>query len=328
DMDRAVAAAEKAAAIDDDIAQVRYALGRVYYRKTDYESAELEFLRAIDRDENLVDAYHELGHAYYRQGEMALAEEKYKEAIRREPNNWVFHNSLGMLYDNTGRHLDAIAPFTTVTTIAPNVHYGYYNLGITYYELADLDRALEWFNKSRQASDTQSSEADYFESVADVKSALDDFSTSAENWRKVVAITPKVFHPWMQLGDALYFANDERGAREAWAIADSLARAYVDVGGPDDNKALAAVAKIAAVTNNRPAVTDHLDQLLGLQHLGSEDHVRITTIFETIGNRNSALSYARQAFASGASLFNFEVVPWLDGLRATTEFQALAQEFE
>jgi serine/threonine protein kinase/tetratricopeptide (TPR) repeat protein len=136
---KARAAAQKALAIDDSLAEAHAVLADSYGTQWEWNSAEREFKRALELNPNSANT-HKLYWLYLSsQGrhEEALAE--IKTAIRLDPLNLKYNDNLGQEYE-TGRQYDlAVEQFKKVIEMDPGFSSVHGDLAYAYLDLGKYD---------------------------------------------------------------------------------------------------------------------------------------------------------------------------------------------
>jgi serine/threonine protein kinase/Tfp pilus assembly protein PilF len=136
---KARAAAQKALAIDDSLAEAHATLADSYATQWEWSEAEREFKRALELNPNSANT-HKLYWLYLSslgRHEEALAE--IKEALRLDPLNLKYNDNLGQEY-STGRQYDlALEQFKKVIEMDPNFASVHIDLANTCYEMHKYD---------------------------------------------------------------------------------------------------------------------------------------------------------------------------------------------
>lgn len=169
-------ALESLAGTDGKDALYPYWLGRLDYDAHDYDSAILQFQKAIRLAPDMAQAYNNLGLCYYRQNRNHLAIVNYqkaidlnlksgqsdawpylnlalaerilnqrteaeahlREAIRLDPDFALAHFQLGNILEDAGQTKDAISQFQTAARLVPDYAEPHYALSRIYRKLGDM----------------------------------------------------------------------------------------------------------------------------------------------------------------------------------------------
>jgi eukaryotic-like serine/threonine-protein kinase len=144
---KAIAAAEKALAIDDSLAEAHATLASAHHGLWDWGESEKEFKRALELNPNAANA-HKLYCLYLssvgRQQE-ALAE--IKHALELEPLNPMFHVNLSQQYDVMAQYDLAVAQAKKGLEIDPNFALLYMTLSFLYQDMGKYDLWMENLKK-------------------------------------------------------------------------------------------------------------------------------------------------------------------------------------
>ncbi len=129
--------------------------GQAAYDQGDWQTAILEFTRAIRSNPELLDAYYIRGCAYQRNKQYQEAAEDFTYILKREPRHASLYFERAYCYDVLGKHEEAIKDSTTALKIDSSTPEAYFLRGTAYYKLgqydlalADLDHAIELSSSS------------------------------------------------------------------------------------------------------------------------------------------------------------------------------------
>jgi tetratricopeptide (TPR) repeat protein len=135
-LEQALAAAQRALALNDSLPQGHTLLGTVYLWQKQYEQALAEMERAIAFDPNYASGYAWLAEVLSRVGRSEDAVGMAEQALRRKPDAADVHlNSVGTAYYLAGRPEEAIAPLKQYLTRYPNILGAHLTLAAVYSEL-------------------------------------------------------------------------------------------------------------------------------------------------------------------------------------------------
>ncbi len=108
-LERAVAAAAKAIALDPELAEAQASLGTALTLSGRHDEAERAFLAAIRLNPDLFEARYFFARDRFVQGKLEQAIEQYEEASRVQPRDFQSPLLVAQIYDDLGRHDDAAA---------------------------------------------------------------------------------------------------------------------------------------------------------------------------------------------------------------------------
>src|SRR5262245_23663666 len=132
-LERALALAQKGAALDDSLPVVHWGLSHVYVAKQQYDQAIAEGERAIALDPNNADSYAVLAEALNVAGKPEEALRAVAQAMRLNPRYPPWYAfELGWAYQLTGRYAEAIATLKEVISRSPNFLSAHFLLATSY----------------------------------------------------------------------------------------------------------------------------------------------------------------------------------------------------
>src|ERR1019366_8276709 len=108
---KARAAAQKALAIDDSLAEAHAVLGDGYSTQWEWSAAEREFKRALELNPNSANAHKLYWLSLSSQGRHREALTEIRNAIRLDPLNLKYNDNLGQEYATGGEYDLAIEQF-------------------------------------------------------------------------------------------------------------------------------------------------------------------------------------------------------------------------
>lgn len=156
--DEAIAALDRAVALNDRYSGVYQYLGLAWQSKGDQRRAAEYYRKAVALDTNFVEAYSNLGNAYYALGEYDRAIEQYRESIRKDPEFSDPYYNLGVATYAKGDTAGAMAIFRKAAEVNPNSADTYASMGIIYSDLGMNDSAYVQFEKAAQLGHPQAKE--------------------------------------------------------------------------------------------------------------------------------------------------------------------------
>ena len=144
---KARAAAEKALALDDTLAEPHVVLGGAYGSFFEWDRAEREFRRALELNPNEANAHHWYAFLLKQMGRSDEAMAEVKRAAELEPLNLKFSDSVGVMYRRSGQYDKAIEHFKKVLEMDPNYASAVEDLAFTYKEAHQHDLWLQEWKK-------------------------------------------------------------------------------------------------------------------------------------------------------------------------------------
>jgi eukaryotic-like serine/threonine-protein kinase len=242
---KALAAAQQAQQLNENLPEVHSALGAVYSATGKYSEAISELNRSLALAPNSDEAYRRLGSAYLSSGDGPRAIEAYQKAIALNPYFWVNQDSLGNAYVQLGDYAKALQAFTQITILEPDIDAGYENIGLVYAQQGKYEQAIPYFQKALQIEP-------FFTTYSNLGSAfffLKQYQNSADMFEKAVALNPNDTVMAVNLADAYRAGGQQDKARAAYQRAISLGYKELETN-PQDTGVMAEIAIAYAKTGN------------------------------------------------------------------------------
>jgi tetratricopeptide (TPR) repeat protein len=146
-LERALALAQQAVALDDSLPIAHTILGQVYAGKQQYDQAIAEGERAIALDPNNADSYAWQAQALNLAGRPEEALRAVEQAMRLNPRYPFWYSfELGVADVLTGRYAEAITSLKEASSRNPNFVYAHNNLAVSYL--------LQWVAQQSPATQT------------------------------------------------------------------------------------------------------------------------------------------------------------------------------
>ena len=137
-----------------DVAAIQSNLGHACYACGDALAALAAFEKAVALDNRLGDAWINLGNVYLELGRLEQAEASYLRAIELPTELQTAlpeaHTNLGKLYLKERRTQQAITELQRALSLRPQHYSALLNLGNAYKEIGQADLAIEQYQKARQ----------------------------------------------------------------------------------------------------------------------------------------------------------------------------------
>jgi tetratricopeptide (TPR) repeat protein len=140
-LEQALAAAQKALALNDSLLWAHTALGAVYLFQKQHDRARAEAERAIALDPNLAEGYMVLAAILNATGKLEEALGVAEKAVRLGSSNPLFLFELGHAYCLSGRYEEAIAALQKFLTHYPNLLHAQLFLATAYNEVGREEEA-------------------------------------------------------------------------------------------------------------------------------------------------------------------------------------------
>jgi len=119
--------------------------------KHDVEGAEKHLERAVELAPQFATAWNSLGTIAYQTGRFPLAEERFRKALKQDPTAYEPLVNLGGVLVTLHKLDEALEVNVHATMARPNDALASSQLGMTYFELGQLDSAVKYLERARKA---------------------------------------------------------------------------------------------------------------------------------------------------------------------------------
>jgi len=319
---KALAAAQQAERLNDNLPEVHFSLGNVYTASGKGAEAVSELKRALQLAPNSDDGYRGLGKAYLALGQKDLALQAYQKAIDLNPYYWVNYNYAGLAYSDLGEYDKALTAFQRIIELEPDNSFGHLNTGMVYFQQGKYDQCIPFFQKSLQIQPHSMAYSD----LGTAFFYLKRYAESVPMFEKAVEMNPNDSMLVGNLADAYRWYNqlDKANATYDRAIALSFKQLQVN---PRDASVLDGLGLCYAKKGDAIQALDFMRRARAV----SPDDVGIiydqAEVFAITGRTAEALKALREALRKGYSVEQAKSDPELIALQGTAEFAKLVAEF-
>ena len=317
---RAKSSCERAVSLRGEEAAGHNCLGLVFRGTGEFEQSIAEYKKAAEIDPTDDRAYEGQALAYVAEGKAKEAEATLKLAVSLRPNYWSNYNSLGDFYLKHGRFPEAEAMFMQVTELVPDSFVGYGNLGNTYLQEGEYAKAVPMLERSvairPTAQNTSNLGTAYFQ--------LRRYSEAARTYETAVQLDSADYEVWGNLGDAYYWAPEERGkSAAAYGRAIELANESIQVN-PRNAELISYIAGYYAMSGQHLAAVHDIQQALQISPDNAEVLASAAQVYKQLGETDECLRYLEKAVAAGYSATTIRDTPNFDSLHGQERFERLA----
>ena len=310
---------QRALSLNSQLAPVYIALGIVEEgsgRHTEALAA-LEKARALEPSNPTVSS--ELGAVYESTGDFPRAESSYQAATDLRRDDWTSLNVLGGFYYRRGRYADAIPLFQKVTQLAPANSQGFTNLGATYAMLGQYDNAAASFQQSLRLPRPTAFAYSNLGTIYYFQGRCADAVPMMQRASELSAASEIV---WGNLGDAYACTGANDAARQAYRRALDLGRSRLAVN-PSDADTWSLVGLYQAKLGDAASALASIKKAESLTHHSLKVDWAAALVYEISGQRNRALSSLKVAIDEGEPPNEIRGEPALANLRKDPRFEAL-----
>ena len=152
---KAIAIAQKAIAIDPNLAEPHASLGLIHALfDFDFPTSVSEFEQAVQLNPNYATAHQWFGDSTLPSlGQFDRANAELKRALDLDPLSVVINNDVGTTFWITGRYRDAIAQLRKTIEMDPRSYSAHWGLGQAFESIGDFASAIAEYEKSTQLDD-------------------------------------------------------------------------------------------------------------------------------------------------------------------------------
>jgi TolB-like protein/DNA-binding winged helix-turn-helix (wHTH) protein/Tfp pilus assembly protein PilF len=151
---KARAAAEKALALDDSLAEAHTSLAYVKFSYDwDWRSAEAEFQRAIALNPNYATAHHWYGQFLRLMGRQEDAILEGQKSLDLDPRSLIINVESGLPYHYLGRYDEALSHFRKALEMDPNFALAHHDIGWVLEAQGKYPEAIDEFERAVRISD-------------------------------------------------------------------------------------------------------------------------------------------------------------------------------
>jgi serine/threonine protein kinase/tetratricopeptide (TPR) repeat protein len=319
---KAVAAAQRAQALNDNLPEVHFALGNVYRVTGKTTEAIVELKHALDLSPNSDEGFRRLASAYLAAGQKDEAFQIYQQAIDVNPYYWLNYNQLGTAYFQLGQNQKALDAFRRVVELAPDVSAGYENLGAVYFQTGNWTECVTVFEKALKIDPSEV----LFSNLGTAYFYLGRRQDAVKMFEKSVELNPNDQAAIGNLADGYRWAGDSRKAKSGYDRAIALAYKALKVN-PRDASTLGSLGVYYAKTGDSKRGLDFIRRAREIDANDTELLYSEAVIDTIAGQQADALKNLQQAFQKGYPVAQAKNDPELKPLEMNPDFGKLLAEF-
>ena len=319
---KAVAAAQHAEQLKDNLPEVHFSLGNVYLRTGKTVEAISELKRGLQLAPNSDEGYVRLGRAYLESGQKEEAIAAYKKAIDVNPYYSGHHIDLENAYFSLGDTGKALEEAKRVTELQPDSVHGWDNLGNAYERAGRYDESIAAYQKSIELSPTWSA----YSNLGNSYFVLKRYNDSVKAFEKATELGPNQELAMGNLADAYRASGQKDKAAATYEKAIALAFQDLQVN-PQNTGAMGDLALYYAKKG------DGQHGMEFIQHARAIDRKDVSLIYiqatveNLSGKTADALRSLREAFSKGFPVKDAQADPEFVNLQNLPDFQSLVKQF-
>jgi serine/threonine-protein kinase len=320
-IDEAQGACSTALQLNPNLVIVHIALGDLFFSTGRLDEAEQSYLRALTIDPSSSQSYTGLGEVYLALNRPNDAEDQLRQAIGLHPGDWFPYNRLGKYLFQTGRYVEAAQQFEYAIALDHANSNAHSNLGAAYMLAGDFVTALSAFEKSLQVVPRAST----YTNLGMLHYYLGHLDDSIANHRKAIELEPDVRWPHSNLGDALWIAGDEEGARKAFEEALLIAERALSINS-NDPSTIMDMAWIHAMLDNSDAASSLMSRARELAPNDPYTHYYDGLVHFRAAEVDDAIGAFGRAVEMGYPLAMLRAEPHLEALHSDQRFLDILSE--
>ncbi len=162
--DDALATLDRAVKVDPNEGEVFFMIGEVLSEKGDTARAINSYQRATELNPDILDAWLALGMLFEARGN-PIAERYFKTATAIDRDEAIPYRMLADYYSRQSRLPEAIAQYDEAIQRDPQYEEAFYNSGLVYLDMKDLEKAKAQFDRAVKVKPTYV-EARFYQGVA------------------------------------------------------------------------------------------------------------------------------------------------------------------
>jgi tetratricopeptide (TPR) repeat protein len=319
---KALAAAQRARDLNDNLPEVHSALGRVYSATGKSAEALAELRRALALAPNSDDAHRRLANAYRNAGNKEEALKGYRRAIEINPYFWVNYNALGGALLTFGENDEAAAAFRKVTELEPDNPVGHENLASVYLRQGKWEQCIAGYQKALALQPFYST----YSNLGTAYFFLKRYAEAVQMYEKAVELNPHDQTSAGNLADALRWSGQKERAAAAYDRAIALAYKELEVN-PRDAGALGMLALYYGKKGDARNALDFIRRARTMDRNDVQLMYNQALIHALLGHKPDSLRALREAFQKGYPAREAANDPEFSALAADPEFKRLVEQF-
>jgi eukaryotic-like serine/threonine-protein kinase len=320
--EKALAAAQRAEQLKDDLPEVHFSLGSTYQATGKTSQAIAEMKRGLQLAPNADQGYLRLGNIYLDTGQDADAIAAYKKALDVNPYYWVIHRDIGRTYYSIGENEKALAEFQEVTQLQPDNAEGWTNFATADLRLGKLQESIQAYQKSIQIAPTYLA----YMNLGYVYTVSRQYPQAIEVLEKSVGLAPDQEDARGSLADAYRYSGQKEKADANYDKAIALAFHDLQVN-PQSADTMGDLALYYAKKGDTKHAAEFIQRARAINK-GDVALLYNQAIVENLaGKPSDAISTLQEALGKGYSVNDTENDPELQNLKNRPDFQALIKKY-
>lgn len=311
--------AQRAIALNNDLAAAHSALGFVHMEAAERAPADAEFHLAAGLDP--VNPLPHLGLALNAaaQDHDEAAQASFRRAIAVGPQEWRSHSEFGQFYFRRARYQDALTHWETALKATPDNVIVLRNLAGAYFFMDRHDEAASILQRALEIRPS----AGIYTNLGTIRFFQGRYTDAVPAFEKAVELGANGHLNWGNLGDGYRWAPGRRkdapaAYRRAIELVDQQIAKKV---GDSDLESRRAVYLVKL--GEREKALAAIDAVASRSNLTAQMLFRVTMVYELAGARDRALAALERALKAGYAVKDLAAEPELTSLRADARYHRL-----
>lgn len=259
----AIGVYQKALQLNPELAEAYQGLGRTALMQNEPDAAIQCYQGAIQRDPYAESAHYNLAKAYRRSHQIEKAKaqmelfkeiktyqdtvQNHRKRLKKNPTNVALYAELAKIHLDVNNLDAAIREYQIMTSIAPTLALGHYNLGTLYIQKGDVQRSIEAFQKAIELDEKDTEPyirlgwiyarqnkfdlaksylqgalqhnptlGEAYRGLGEIYAQQDALNDAISAYTKLTEIDPKAAANWLRLGALQVKANQFEDAAHAF----------------------------------------------------------------------------------------------------------------
>lgn len=319
---KALASAQRAEQLKDDLPEVHFALGEVYRSTGKTAQAIAELKRGLALSPNSEVGYVQLGKAYMDSGDKEEALAAYKKASDVDPYFPGIHIELGRAYFSMGQNDKAIEELKRVTELEPDNVTGWNDLATAYAEMGRYDESSAAYQKSIDLSPSWMA----YSNLGYVYMAEKQYPQAVQALQKSVELGPNQELAMGNLADAYRYSGQKDRANATYDQAIALAFKELQVN-PQDTEAMSDLGLYYAEKGDFSRGMEFVKRARTVDSKDVQLIIKQATIESVGGKPADAVKSLKEALSKGYGVKDILQSREFDSLQSRPDFQALIKQY-
>jgi serine/threonine-protein kinase len=320
--EKALGAAQQAQRLNDELAEVHFALGSVYRVTGKMTESIVELDRALQLAPNSDEGYRRLGGVYFVTGRKEEALKACLKAVEINPYYWRNYNELGQVYFDIGDNEKALKTWSRITELEPDNAVGYMNIGAVYFRQGKYNECISFIQKALKLQP----QADLYSNLGTAYFFLKRYEEVVTAFEKAEEMNPNDQQIMGNLADAYRWSGHADKAQSTYDKAIQLAYKEPEVN-PRQASTMNDLASYNAKKGDSTQALQFIQRARAIDPNSNQFIYNEAQVMALASRPDAALKALREAFQKGYSPEEARNDPELKSLEGRPEFEKLLKDF-